>query len=741
MRRINLCLLLLVALWRAVGNILPYEPGTYRARWRTAHGVCLPFFLAARRARWRTAHGVCLPFFLAARRARWRTAHGVCLLLFLAARLLSPAAWGDEPGPLVRSARTGRWSEAATWEKGRDPGPGDKVQVRAGHVVTYDVKTSEPIRSIHVAGTLRFDPDQDTRLDVGLIKIQAGEDARESGFDCEAHVKGVTSESERAVLEVGTADRPIAAGHTALIRLAAVNGLDQENCPAIVCCGGRMDFHGAELSRAWVKLGATAAKGSTEVTLAEPVTGWRAGDRVILTATHKKKVPDEGNYPSGRSKLETEERIIRSIDRTSLILDSPLVYNHSASGAYRGEVANLSRNVVVESAKPEVSRGHTMYHRYSSGSISYAEFRQLGKIGSLGKYSLHFHRVGDTMRGSSVVGASIWDSGNRWLTIHGTNSLVVRECVGFRSVGHGFFLEDGTEVENILDGNLAVQALEGSPLPGQVFSFDRNEGAGFWWANSFNALMRNVAVECDQYGFRYEAPLAEGFDGTLSVRGSDDVRRPVDIRSLPFLRCENNEAHAQRRYGFNLGGGPGGGALGGVGDAGPDKRHPFVIRGLLVWDSHWAVSPAAPGVLFDGLDIARCDFGLWRPHYERHAYRNVKLYQTTWAYYSETGARPDPKAFPAPLEPVDDRPPVTVMTRIGPLEGGRLLVRGAAADGGTIRAVRVNGEAARSLGPNYSQWEVVLERVPPGPFELVAVSEDEAGNIEKIPHRVFFAGQ
>jgi hypothetical protein len=655
--------------------------------------------------------------------------------------LLNPAASSDEPGPIVRSAQSGRWSEAATWEAGKPPVPGQRVQVRAGHLVTFDVKTTEPIRSIHVAGTLRFDPDVDTRLDVGLIKIQAGQDPGESGFDCEEHVTGVKSESERAVLEVGTADHPIAAGHTALIRLVLINGLDPENCPAIVCCGGRMDFHGAELSRSWVKLGAAAAKGSTAVTLAGPVTGWRAGDRVILTATHKQKVPDDGKYPGTSSRLETEERTIRSIAGTRLTLDSPLAFNHSASGAYRGEVANLSRNVVVESADPEVSRGHTMYHRYSSGSISYAEFRHLGKTGSLGKYSLHFHRVGDTMRGSSVVGASIWDSGNRWLTIHGTNSLVVRDCVGFRSVGHGFFLEDGTEVENILDGNLAVQAIQGSPLSGQVFSFDRNEGAGFWWANSFNAFMRNVAVECDQYGFRYEAPLAPGFDGTLSVRGSDDVRRAVDIRSLPFLRCEDNEAHAQRRYGFNLGGGPGAGAEGGVGDAGPDNRHPFVIRGLRVWDSHWAMTPAAPGVLIDGLDIARCDFGLWRPHYERHAYRNVNLYQTTWAYYSESGARPDPKVFPAPLEPFDDRPPVTVMTRIGPLNEGKLLVRGAAADGGTIRTVRVNGRPARALGPNYSQWEVVLEGVAPGPLELTAVSEDDAGNIEKIPHHMSFSGR
>ena len=132
----------------------------------------------------------------------------------------------------------------------------------------------------------------------------------------------------------------------------------------------------------------------------------------------------------------------------------------------------------MESADPAISRGHTMYHRNSSGSISYAEFRHLGKTGKLGKYSLHFHRVGDTMRGSSVVGASIWESGNRWLTIHGTNALVVRDCVGYRSVGHGFFLEDGTEVENILDGNLAVQAFQGSPLQGRCFRSTVTRGPG-----------------------------------------------------------------------------------------------------------------------------------------------------------------------------------------------------------------------------------------------------------------------
>src|SRR5262249_44877956 len=143
---------------------------------------------------------------------------------------------------------------------------------------------------------------------------------------------------------------------------------------------------------------------------------------------------------------------------------------------YAGEVANLSRNVVVESADPNGVRGHTMYHRGSRGSISFAEFRHLGKEGVLGKYALHYHLVGSTMRGSSVHGASIWDSRNRWLTLHGTNYLVVRDCVGYGSVGHGFYLEDGTEVYNTLDRNLAVGARHGKRLPKQILPFDQNEG-------------------------------------------------------------------------------------------------------------------------------------------------------------------------------------------------------------------------------------------------------------------------
>src|SRR5262245_22539149 len=437
----------------------------------------------------------------------------------------------DPAAPIIRTAQSGAWSVPATWEGGKVPSGNVRVLIRDGHAVVYDVQATEPVRSLTISGVLRFAPDKDTRLDVGLVKIQAGEDCTEEGVACDAHAASPDATKPREALEVSTPEQPIGAGHNALIRLVSMDGLDKQSCPAVVCCGGRMDFHGAAMDRTWVKLGATAQKGDSVVTLSESVSGWNVGDRIVVTMTGvapSSGYAHPGPDPKGPT---TEERTIKAIVGARLTLSAPLEHEHLGTGLYRGEVANLSRNVVVESADKNV-RGHTMYHRNSAGAISYAEFRHLGKEGTLGRYALHYHLCGDTMRGSYVIGASIWDSDNRWLAIHATNYLIVRDNVGYQSKGHGFFLEDGTEVYNVLDRNLAVGARPAKPLPKQALEFDHNDGAGFWWANCLNSFTRNVAVENGLYGFRFEAmqPLV------LPVQQPDGSQKKLDIRTLPVVR-------------------------------------------------------------------------------------------------------------------------------------------------------------------------------------------------------------
>lgn len=510
--------------------------------------------------------------------------------------------------PWIRSAQSGPWSAPTTWEGGKVPAAAARVHVRTGHTVVYDVQSDQAIRSIYVAGTLSFARDKNTRLDVGLIRIQAGNEPSEEGFECDAHVPEVDAHMVRPALEVGMPQAPIDAKVTATIRLVYFPDHDKQSCPAIISCGGRMDFHGAPLSHSWVKLGASAQAGDQTITLTESVTGWKTGDRIIVTATNHHEL----------GKKSTEERLIKAIAGTKLTLDSPLEFKHRGDGDFRGEVANLSRNVVVESADPKGERGHTMYHRGSAGSLSYAEFRHLGKEGVLGRYALHYHLVGDTMRGSSVIGNSIWDSANRWLTIHGTNYLVVRDNVGYQSIGHGFYLEDGTEVYNVFDRNLAVNAKRGKRLPKQILGFDANDGAGYWWANCLNTFTRNIAAENGAYGFRYEATPSSTSKLVMRIQQPDGSKKAVDIRTLPFVRFEDNDVHSSLGlYGFNLGEG--------VNRVGPDTKHPFIVRNMKIWDTHYGFRVQVPSLLVENMHLYHTHYGVYHPNYDNHVYRNLTI--------------------------------------------------------------------------------------------------------------------
>jgi hypothetical protein len=529
----------------------------------------------------------------------------------------------------IRSVRSGVWSDPKTWEPNRVPRSGDRVLVGRGDRVTYDVVSNEKIRLLQVVGTLTFARDRSTLLDVGVLKVQDSDECSESGFACD--FEGATPNGEplkartgvMPTLEIGTLDNPIPAEHTARIRLRYLEGFDKNDAPALVCCSARMELHGSPMNRTWVKLGKDVDVGDASVVLDEDVTGWRVGDEVIVTGSKHEYAG--GSFRDDPDAMGTESRIIKVIDakHRTLVLDRPLDNAHFGSGEFRSEVANLSRNVIIESADPEGVRGHTLYHAYSSGGISYARFAHLGKEGVLGRYSIHYHLIGDTMRGSQVLGAAIVDSHNRWVTVHGTQYLVVRDCVGYQSVGHGYFMEDGTEVLNLFDRNLGVQAYKGRRLPQQVLPFDPNDGAAFWWANGRNTLTRNVACENDQYGYRYDSQRRSNFDSNLGIRTNDGQQEVVDIRTVAISRFSHNESHTEGLYSA---------AFAGTDGVGPDTQHPHRINDFKAWQTHYAFRAQLPTMLVENLYVNHAAYGVYRPFFENHVYRNVHI--------AATGAEP-----------------------------------------------------------------------------------------------------
>ena len=88
----------------------------------------------------------------------------------------------------------------------------------------------------------------------------------------------------------------------------------------------------------------------------------------------------------------------------------------------------------------------------------------------------------------------------RCFTIHNSNQVLVKDNVGFESVGHCFFLEDATEEQNTLDHNLAVNArsTDTGVIPSDT------DAACFWITNANNTVGACVFV-CLFYCFTAHA--------------------------------------------------------------------------------------------------------------------------------------------------------------------------------------------------------------------------------------------
>ncbi len=83
----------------------------------------------------------------------------------------------------------------------------------------------------------------------------------------------------------------------------------------------------------------------------------------------------------------------------------------------------------------------------------------------IGHYPVHFHMARKTPQPSDptqmpyVRDSSIHDSMTRWITVHATQGMTIARNVGYQSIGHGFYLEDATEVNNKLYANLGASVI------------------------------------------------------------------------------------------------------------------------------------------------------------------------------------------------------------------------------------------------------------------------------------------
>jgi len=87
----------------------------------------------------------------------------------------------------------------------------------------------------------------------------------------------------------------------------------------------------------------------------------------------------------------------------------------------RAEVGLLTRNILVkgdELSQEQEFGGHIiLYHEGVIGRISDAEFYNMGQLGQMGRYTIHFHQIGNASD-SYTKRSSMHHGYNRATTIH-----------------------------------------------------------------------------------------------------------------------------------------------------------------------------------------------------------------------------------------------------------------------------------------------------------------------------------
>ena len=132
--------------------------------------------------------------------------------------------------------------------------------------------------------------------------------------------------------------------------------------------------------------------------------------------------------------------------------------------------------------------------------ISYTELTSVGQAFRVGRwkiaksskipiffsrYPIHFHITGN-MNTSYVRGNAIHHSNNRACTLHDISNATVEHNVAYNIKGLTFFLEDGVEMYNIIQYNLAVFTR----MSNSLLNPDINP-ASFWIVNPNNKFRHN----------------------------------------------------------------------------------------------------------------------------------------------------------------------------------------------------------------------------------------------------------
>lgn len=472
----------------------------------------------------------------------------------------------------------GAWSNAATWTDTsgihRSVTAQDIVRIPSNITVNFD-DPSGVATCVGIAGTLSFSRSVSSQLTATHILVFP------TGY-----------------LDIGNITNPIPNGVTAVIEFAdtpintsspTAYGFDPSQFGNGLIGLGKVTMHGAPLAEAFMRVSVEPLVGATTLSFANPVTGWRVGDKVKIPDTRQLQNNELGN----NYVPQDEERSIVGISPsgTVLTLASPLNFNHkgarNANGVleYLPHVMNMSRNVVLRSANPAGVRGHSLFTYRADVDIRYTAFQDMGRtkftpldnttyvqggttnhIGTnqIGRYAIHMHHLYGpatptnpnqfTLVGNAINQGVASHSFKWGIAIHDSHFGLIQKNVVYNTMGAGIVTEDGSETKNIFDNNFIMRVGgSGNRGDGRGTTDLAHGGQAFWFRGPNNYVRNNVAAQVvpnvgADGGYGYD--FFQWYTGNVKFPnqpGDDTVTAgqftTVNSHTQPLLEFTNNEVY------------------------------------------------------------------------------------------------------------------------------------------------------------------------------------------------------
>ena len=438
------------------------------------------------------------------------------------------------------TATGGPWDDEESWEDGV-PTDHARVHVPQGTTVTLAHEAATRLRTVRVDGTVRSDPEQAGGLRLDTLVVTG-----------------------TGTLALGTPDAPDVVG--TVVEFLDQGPIDETQDPTrvgrglLALPGATVRLVGEERTTFLPATGGLASE-SEQITLSEPPTGWREGDRIVVAGM----APDRN---------EDEERSVADVADGTVTLDRPLEYDHRPPASdLSGYVAHRDRSVVLRSESDRTKRrGHVMFMNRDV-NLRYAGFERLGRADKSrpftdplngtppqdvppnpqARYACHFHRTGiDTGESPRRVSGCVVDGSPGWGYINHDSYVEITDSLSYRVFGAGFVAEVGTEI-GTFEGNFALRSRGSGELPdsrqfhaespGDIDDFGHG-GNGFWFQSPGVAVRNNVAAGHRHHGYVYwtrakpdravDPDRIGGITGTVStfpfenLDGQDYLRRSDD---------------------------------------------------------------------------------------------------------------------------------------------------------------------------------------------------------------------